>query len=516
MQNANGLFEEIKAYSYETHLLQSINYLTSWDQETYIPSGAHEFRSKMLSHLSGLIHERTVADEFYQKLSKLIDIESGDLRVSGLTTSQEACLREWRREYLLATKLPNAFVKESSEVTGKAANVWAEARKQNDFSLFEPYLEKIFSLARKKAEYYGYEEHPYDALLDEFEPYTKIKEIDPLFADLKEDLVELVKKIGESKQVNTKPLEEHYPTQKQKELGQQLFQELFVEMEHGRLDFSTHPFCTSMHPTDVRLTTRIDESDFLSNLLSVMHETGHALYSRNLPVEHFGTPAGESISLGIHESQSRWWETRVGRSLSFWRYFYPKVQKAFPHLQAVSIEEFYKAMNKVAPSLIRVEADEVTYCLHIIIRYELEKKLLEGSLSVKDLPKTWNQYYEELLGITPPSDSLGCLQDVHWSFGLIGYFPTYALGNMYACQFFETFQQEEKEWEKKIEKGDFSCMRDWLKQHVHSQGKVYPAKELVRKITGKSLSQKPYISYLNQKYAKIYSFDNPAKTLSQS
>lgn len=515
MQSPNALFEEIKAYSYETQLLQSINFLTSWDQETYIPEGAHEFRSKMLSQLSGMIHERVVSPLFLEKLSSLIDIDTGKLLSDELSPMQKGSLREWRREYLLATKLPTEFVKESSQVTSKAANIWAQARKENNFSLFEPYLEKVFNLARKKADFYGYKEHPYDALLDEFEPYATRKEIDPLFSALKKDLAHLVRKIGDSKQVDSTCLDHHFPSDTQKKLGQELFEELFAETQFARLDVSTHPFCTSMHPTDVRLTTRIDEKDFLSNLLSVMHETGHALYSRNLPAEHFGTPAADSISLGIHESQSRWWETRVGRSYSFWKYFLPRVKKAFPELGNLSLDEFYPAMNKVSPSLIRVEADEVTYCLHIVIRYELEKQLLNDSLQVKDLPDAWNSLYEELLGITPPSDTLGCLQDVHWSFGLIGYFPTYALGNMYACQFFEAFQKEHPDWEKQLEKGEFSQMRSWLKEKVHKNGKIYPAKELVQKITGRELSQKPYVDYLRQKYTKIYSLDSSAETLSQ-
>jgi carboxypeptidase Taq len=496
--------KELLSYTRDSQLLCAVSALTSWDQETMIPQGAHDIRSEMMSLLSGMIHERKTSAKFKETLEKYIDLEDGHLKKDNLNPTEKACLREWRRDYLLATKLPSSFVKKWSQLTSKASQVWAESRQKDDFSLFSPYLEEIFALARQKADYLGYDNHPYDALLDEFEPHATKEQLDPLFDRLKKGLVSLLQDLKKASSPDTKVLQQHFPKKLQKQLGQQLFSSVFPDLSHARVDVSTHPFCQSMHPTDIRLTTRIDEKDFLSNLLSIMHETGHALYEHGLEPDLFGTPAGEAISLGIHESQSRWWETLVGRSHAFWNYFYPQFQKVFTDYVDVPLDKFYLALHKVTPSFIRVESDEVTYCLHVILRYELEKKLLEGSLEVKDLPEAWNDLFQKLLGITPPTNTLGCLQDVHWSFGLIGYFPTYALGNMYACQFFSQFEEENPNWEQEIAKGSFSPMQKWLKEHIHRHGRVYTAQDLVQKVTGKTLSEKAYLTHLRSKYSKIY------------
>jgi carboxypeptidase Taq len=329
------------------------------------------------------------------------------------------------------------------------------------------------------------------------------KEVATIFNNLRLSLIDLLKYIEKKKPINDSFLWGKFSTSKQMEFNEIIMDALCYDRTYGRLDLSEHPFSSSSHPTDSRITTRIHLPYLLSNIRSVMHEVGHALYEMGLPPEQFGTPLGESISLGIHESQSRWWETRIGLNKAFWKRFFPKLKEHFNgKLNNVTLDSFYRAINKVQPSMIRVEADEVTYPLHVILRFELEKCLIEGSLKPKDIPEAWNSKMKELLGITPKNDLEGCLQDVHWSMGAFGYFPTYALGNLFAAQFFQAFEKEFPNWESKM--GDLTFMKEWLQHNIHRHGRRYTSRELIKKVSGKNFSADPFIDYLDKKYRGIY------------
>jgi carboxypeptidase Taq len=331
------------------------------------------------------------------------------------------------------------------------------------------------------------------------------RKVDAIFTGLRKELIHLLKKIKAKKQVDDAFLHAKVSDEKQMEIAKNFLTKLPIDMAYTRLDLSAHPFSIALHPHDSRITTRILPHAFMSNIFSVLHEAGHSMYEMGLPVESWGTPLSEAISLSIHESQSRWWETLIGRSLPFWQERYPALQKMVPSLlKKVPLDRFYRAINKVSPSLIRVEADEVTYCLHVIVRFEIEKELISGSLQVSDLPEAWNAKMKEYLGVAPPNDTQGCLQDVHWSLGDFGYFPTYALGNLFAAHFFTAFAKKYPDWEKRVAAGDLKFIREWLKEHIHRCGRLYNAEELAKKITGKHLSETAYCSYLKKKYGEIY------------
>ncbi|HLB53012.1 MAG TPA: carboxypeptidase M32 [Chlamydiales bacterium] len=496
-------YQKLTHLSKEIHTYHSILSLLHWDQETYMPSGATTPRSEQIALLSHLIHEMKVGPTFKRYLSALIDLKNGKVKAKGLKKNEHVALKEWRREFLRATKLPSTFVKEFSELTSQASAVWAEAKKSGNFNLFAPFLEKIVQLNQKKAELYGYDKHPYDALLSSYEPSLSTTHIETIFGRLQTELKNLLIKISNSPSPKTAFLEKEISAEKQWHLGTHLLSKLPMDPIHSRLDRSIHPFSTALHPYDSRITSRILPNRFFSNLSAILHETGHSLYEMGLPVEYFGTPLAEAISLSIHESQSRFWETLIGLSLPFWKFFYPYLQKELPHLKRVPLTSFYRGIHRVQPSLIRVEADEVTYCLHIILRFDLEKRLISGTLKVADLPDAWNQKMKELLGITPSNHSEGCLQDIHWSLGAFGYFPTYALGNLFAAQFFSAFAKENPKWEERVSQGDLLFVREWLREKIHCHGKTYTGEELVKKVTGKPLSEDAYCSYLKKKYNKF-------------
>lgn len=469
-----------------------------------MPSGAAEFRAQQIALIASQIHKLKTSTKFSHLLNQLIDLESGHINDPSLSDAEKGALREWRRDHLKAIKLPTSFVKTLAIATSKACHTWIRARKESKFSLFAPHLEKIVQLNQKKAELLGYQDHPYDALLDLFEPEMSSSKLIPLFARLKPALTTLVEKIQKAHPVDTSFLEKDFSPEVQLQFGKKLLTALGFLPENSRLDLSAHPFCTPLHPYDTRMTTRISAQDLMSNIFSVIHEGGHGLYHQGLPAEAFGSPLGEAISLGIDESQSRWWETRIGRTLPFWTYFFPQLQHAFPQLKTTTLEQFYHGINRVKPSFIRVEADEVTYNLHIILRFEIEKALIEGSIRVKDVPEIWNQKMQETLAITPSKDSEGCLQDIHWSIGCIGYFPTYTLGNLYAAQFFAAFEKTHPEWKERVAKGDLAFIREWLRLNIHQWGRQYTADELTLKITGKPLEETPFVDYLTKKYQQIY------------
>ncbi|MDP1835940.1 MAG: carboxypeptidase M32 [Chlamydiales bacterium] len=495
------LYQKLFNQSREAKILDGITAHLGWDAETYMPEAAAEIRSEQRKLLAGMIHEKRTNTKYRKALNNLA--ENG----ADLSPRQTAAVREWQRDFRIATALPRKFVETFTKVTSDASVVWRAARLDNDFGSFSPWLEKIVNLCRKKADLLGYDEHPYDALLDLFEPYMPSKDISKLFGTLRKAIVPLLQKITASKQVDDSIIKGHFPEQQQMELATDLLKFVGFNMTCGRLDISTHPFSSASHPTDSRITTRVDLTDAVGNILTTLHEFGHGLYEQNLPAEEYGSPLGEAISNGIHESQSRFWETRIGLSQPFWTFGLPLLQKHFPtHFAKTTPQNIWRAINKVQPSLIRVEADEVTYTLHVILRYELEMQLIEGSLKVRDLPEAWNAKMKELLGVVPKNDSQGCLQDIHWSLGAFGYFPSYSLGNVYAAQLFETFEAANPKWQETIAKGEFAFVREWLCNNIHKHGKAYTAPELLKKVTGKEINADPFINYLNSKYAKVYAF----------
>lgn len=499
-------FQELRELSTEIQQYQSILSLLHWDQETYMPRGGITARSHQIAQLSGLVHELSSSRKFKGCLEKLIHLSSGTPRVKGLSKTMLACLREWHKDYLRATKLRPDFVKTFSQTTSEASQIWAEAKKANNFKLFAPFLKKIIELCREKADVYGYSDHPYDALLEGYEPCMTTRRVSSIFNGLQKELKQLLKKIVQSRPIDDRFLKGKVDTNKQLEIGHLILSKLPQDLAYTRLDLSSHPFSMALHPHDSRITTRILPNAFMSNIFSILHEAGHSFYEMGLPLEHWGTPLSEAASLSIHESQSRWWETLIGRSLPFWKSVYPHLQKALPgKLKKVPLDRFYHAINKVTPSLVRVEADEVTYCLHVIARFELEQALISGSLEVSDLPDAWNSKMRDLLGVTPPTDSQGCLQDIHWSLGDFGYFPTYALGNILAAQLFSAFTKEHSDWEEQIASGQLAFVRDWLKKNVHCWGRMYNVDDIAKRVTDKPLNESAYCSYLKKKYSALYS-----------
>lgn len=496
-------FHHLHTLSRETQLLSGIGQILDWDRETYMPPAGATMRAEQLELLAGLTHKQKTSKAFRQALEKLIHLDSGKLyaHTHTLNPRQIAALHCWRHDYLKAVKLPEKFVKTFAKTSSQAITVWTTAKSENAFYKFAPYLDKLVTLSREKAELIGYEAHPYDVLLDDYEAGITTKEVNALFKKLRPAVTGLLDKIMRRKGIDDSFLHNVVSEEKQMHFNKELLRAIGFDFEKGRLDISSHPFSSSSSPIDNRITTRIDTRNFFSAISSTLHEAGHAFYEMGLSIENYGSPLGEPISLGAHESQSRWWENLIGRSKPFWHHFLPLVQKKFKGpLVDVSLDTFYKAINKVTPSLIRVEADEVTYSLHIILRFEIECALIEGALNIRDVPAAWNEKMQMYLGLTPPDDRQGCLQDIHWSMGGFGYFPTYTLGNLYASHLFLAFEKTFLDWEKQIAKGDCAFMLQWLHEHFHAYGRQYTSVELLKKITGKKFSETAYLDYLNKKY----------------
>ncbi|MEI6242348.1 MAG: carboxypeptidase M32 [Chlamydiota bacterium] len=493
------MYKKLAKEAYNIQILGSIDSLLSWDLETRMPKAAIESRSEQQEFIATLIHKKETSTKYKKLLSSCIDFSSDKILDPHVSKEQIISLRDWKKNYLKAKKLPTSFIKTLTKTTSTAFPIWVNSKKKNDFSLFSPILEKIVELMKKKASLLGAQEHPYDALLDLYEPNMTVKKLEPLLGSLKTFLSSFVRSWKNAPTPFW--LTQSFPLEKQKLFSQEILKRLPLDPSRLCIDEAEHPFTSSLHPTDVRITTRFQENYLLGNIFALLHEGGHALYDMNLPQEYFGTPVGEAISHGIHESQSRLWETCIGKSYSFWKYFYPILQQIFPNpFESISLSQFYQDIHQVEPSPIRIEADEVTYTLHIILRFEIEKALIENSCQVKDIPDLWRTKMQDLLGITPLTDKEGCLQDVHWASALFGYFPTYALGNLYAAQFFAAFQDANPTWKSSIEQGDLTLLGSWLRENIHAQGKRYTAEELVEKVTGKPLSTKAYESYLEEKY----------------
>lgn len=471
----------------------------SWDQQVNMPPGGSEARGHQLATLSKLAQEKLISDE----VGRLIE----DLKqeFNGADTDEAALVRVAARNYDKAKRIPPSFIAEKAIVTTKAFEAWKEARSKSDFSIFQPHLEKVVELIHKYVSFFPSVDHPYDALLDDYERGMKTAEVKEIFDGLRPKQVELIKAIASAGQIKDDFLYKKYNEKKLMDFGEQVITKFGYDWTRGRQDKAPHPFQTSFSVNDVRITTRYEDDNPMATLFSTMHEAGHAMYEQGSNQAYERTPLAGGTSLAVHESQSRMWENLVGRSLPFWEHFYPALKKTFAsQLDGVSLKAFYKGINKVTPSLIRVNADEATYNLHIMLRLELEIGMVEGTVPIKDLPEIWNAKIQEYLGITPPNDAKGVLQDIHWSNGYVGYFSTYALGNLISAQLWERINQDIPNLSEQIRKGNFSELLAWLRRNIHYHGQKYEPQKLVEMVTGSRITPEPYVRYLTQKYSEIY------------
>ncbi|MHC6202288.1 carboxypeptidase M32 [Breznakiellaceae bacterium SP9] len=483
----------------ECRHLEKIAELLNWDAQTYLPPNGHVERAEQLALIEGLGHEKFTSSETGELLEAVADDEN-------LSAIDKDLIRVLKRKYKQDIKLPLDFVSSCARAQGLSQAAWAKARQENNFAAFLPHLKTMLNFARKKAEYWGFTgNRAYDGLLDIYEPDMTADEVADVFVPLKERLSLLLKKIAAKPQPEAGFLTKHFPVAEQKRFCTELMQRLGFDVNRGRLDVSAHPFTCSLGAHDIRITTRYLKQNPLSSIFSTIHESGHAFYEMGLPDSLRGSSLADGASMAIHESQSRLWENVIGRSRSFWKFLLPVAQKFFPaQLGDVSLDDFYKAANQVQPSLIRTEADEVSYSLHVILRFELERSLFSGELAPEAVPEAWRQGMKDLLGIEPLSDAEGCLQDIHWSQGSFGYFPSYALGNLYGLQFREKLLEIIPDFEQQIERGDFAGIHEWLRTHIYSWGKRRSPKDLLQMVCEKKLSSKPFIDYIEAKYSNLY------------
>ncbi|MBS1711000.1 MAG: carboxypeptidase M32 [Armatimonadetes bacterium] len=497
---SSGL-ESLKARMAQVNALGAATALMEWDQQCLMPEGGAGARSEHVGLLSEMAHSLFVAEETQRAL------ESAESEVSGGDDDDSAMVRVVRRQMDIKTKIPGDLVAEQAKLAAVGHEVWVKARKNNDYKSFQPILEQTVDISRKIAECLGYEDHPYDAVTDQFEQGATRKFWDAMFDSIRQPLTDLVSEIKNSpSQPDDSFLYGDWDESAQRSFSLKLIEGIGFRMDRGRLDTAPHPFCTNFAIGDVRLTTRF--LDYLpSAVFGSLHEAGHGHYEQGSPDEWDRTPLAGGVSLGWHESQSRTWENIVGRSLPFWKHYYADLQAAFPQLGSVDLETFYRAVNRSRPTLIRVEADEVTYNLHIMVRYELEKGMMDGSIKVADIPTEWNDRYKTYLGIVPDSDAKGCLQDVHWSGGMLGYFPTYSMGNILSYQLWELLESDLGDTDALMEKGDFAPILGWLREKVYRMGSKYPPQELLQRVTGGGLDAEPYLRRIRAKYAGIYGLE---------
>jgi len=492
------LYSQFETRMREIADLSNAASVLQWDHEVYLPAAGGADRARQVATLSGIIFEKQTAEPFISLLKNLSATES-------LTWEQKTNVAVTRRHISRKQKLDKNFVEQLSNATSNGYEAWISARKSNDFSVFAPWLEKIVALKKEEAERTGSWDHPYDALLDEFEPGMKTSTLEKLFGEIKPGLESLIKRIEKALQTDDSFMHGFFEKEKQWNSGLDVLKLIGFDFSSGRQDISAHPFTISLGSKDIRLTTRINEENFHEMLWSCFHEGGHGLYEQGLDKDSCGLPKAEAASLGIHESQSRLWENHIGRGRPFWNYYYPILQKTFPEqFENVSADDFYRAINKVKPSLIRTNADELTYHFHVIIRFEIERELIAGKLSVNEVPQRWNSLCRQYLGIDVPDDASGVLQDIHWSHGSFGYFPTYSLGSFYAAQFYQKAKNDIPDLEAMMSKGDSKPLLDWLRSKIHSQGKLYNSEDLCRKVTSESLNIKYFQEYAEKKYEAIY------------
>jgi len=497
-QGVNAKLEEFKEYLRKIEYLNAASGLLYWDMRVGMPKKSIPYRGKMLSYLSGEAYKLQTSDAMKEYIEYFAALE-------GLDDVTKAMVERTRRNYDQTKKIPEERYIAYVELTSNAEAAWEEAKGKSDFAIFKPYLEKLVSFNQEFIEYLGYENNKYDTLLDNYEPGITVEKLDKVFGELRDAIVVLLNKIQNSKVIiEDSFFKKSFTEKEQEEFSLFILEKMGYDFEAGRMDVSTHPFTINFGNKDVRITTHYLENEFRSALFSGIHEGGHAIYEQNIADELEGTMLGGGTSMGVHESQSRYYENILGRSKEFWTYFYPEAVKRFPQFEGISFDEFYKAINIVEPSLIRTEADELTYSLHVIIRYEIEKEIINGNIKVEDLPRIWNAKYKEYLAIEPMNDAEGVLQDMHWSGGSFGYFPSYALGNLYGAQFLGKMLKEIPDYNKNIAEGNLDEIRLWLKENIHKYGAVYKPSELIKKVTGEELTAKYFIEYLNNKYSEIY------------
>jgi carboxypeptidase Taq len=524
-------YRELLEHLRDAAVLDSVRSLLAWDQETMMPPAGADLRSDQLAAMSSLAHEKHT----HPRLGDLLAACESDSSLKGDPEAQ-ANLREIRRDYDRATKLPTKLVGEMAKTFSQSMDAWKDARSKSDFKAFEPWLKRVVELNREKAKCYlaspshdsgrgrggsssgdspspsplpraGGEQALYDALMEDFEPGMTAEKVSALFKPLRERLVTLIDAIRASgKTPDEKPLKVKVPIALQKEFNTFVAASVGFDLSGGRLDISTHPFSETVGPGDIRMTTRYRDDGVPEALLTTLHESGHSLYEQGIPKRaRFGQPLGTYISLGIHESQSRMWENLVGRSRAFWSWCLPEMNKRLGGAFApFKPEDLFLAVNAVKPHFIRVESDECTYNLHIMLRFDIERALIAEDLAPKDVPGVWNERVKKDLGLDVTDDRLGCLQDVHWSMGAMGYFPTYTLGNLYGAQFWETINKDIPDLDAKLAKGEFSPLLDWTTNHIHAHGRRYSAMDLCQKVTGKPLSHEALCSYLERKLKPVY------------
>lgn len=492
------LVKEFRDYVAEMKYYDDAASVLYWDMRTKAPKKGMQERAKVITMLSSKSFEMSTSDKMGEYIEKL----EGEKELDEVT---KAIVKECKREYERNKKISKDRFKEYVELTSNAETVWEEAKSKSDFEIFRPYLEKIVEFKKEFIEYWGYKENKYDTLLDQFEAGMTVKQIDKVFSKLRERLVPLVKSIQEKGVRPNSFFDDKFDISKQKEFCKYILKEIGYDFDAGRLDESVHPFTIGFNPGDVRVTTRYSEDKFEGALFATIHEGGHALYEQNISKDLVGTPLCTGTSSGIHESQSRFWENMIGRSKQFWQRYYDGLINNFPEKKGkFTLDDFYKGINRVEPSFIRVDADECTYNLHIMIRYEIEKELINDEIKVKNLPQIWNNKMEEYLGIRPKNDAEGVLQDVHWAGGAFGYFPTYALGNIYAAQILNTVKKDIPDFYQLISKGEFTKILDYLREKIYKHGKMLEPNDIIKDVTGEEINGKYLVDYLEKKYKEIY------------
>lgn len=495
MQNYSDLLSHLR----EIDLAGQIGSLLGWDQEVIMPKNGAESRAEHLAWISKTVHEK-ITDP---RIGELIT----SLEVEDLDEIQRANVRISKKAHQRATCLPSDFVEDFARLRSQAHHTWAEAREKDDFSLFRDDLSKILDMTRRKAEYFGYTDSPYNALLDQYETGLTVGRLDPIFKGLRDSVSPLVRLVSESGVTPDNKWVDgvNWPKKSQEMLSQKVSESIGFDFNSGRRDSSVHPFCGGPNPFDVRWTTRYDESEPFGSLFGSMHETGHGTYEQGRPESLAYQPAGKACGLGIHESQSRLWENQIGRSLEFCEWVIPLWREFFPgKMDDVTPEMLWRSVNQIQPSFIRTESDEATYNLHIMIRYELEKMMIEGDIEVDQIPDIWNEYYDRYLGISPPNRKLGVLQDIHWCMGAIGYFPTYTLGNLYAAQLLESARNDIVDHDENIRNGMFGPLLDWMRKKIHTRGSILEPAELIEEATGRPPTPEPFVSYLASKVSRLY------------
>ncbi len=486
-------YDRIVALGREVQLVGDAAALLGWDQEVLLPPKGVPYRAEQMAWFGGYTHERFTAPEVGDWIAE------AETKAEPDDVHADANLREWRHEYERATRLPTKLVQDFAEARVHAQAAWAEARGKSDFALFAPHLAKLVELCREQAERWGYEACLYDALLDRYERGATVGELDSALGGLREALVPVVEEAVSRPPFDRSRLAGHYPVDRQQAFNREVAEAIGFDFEAGRIDTAVHPFCSGMAPHDTRLTTRYDEGDFLSSLFGVLHEAGHGLYEQGLPKERRGQPVGNSASLGVHESQSRLWENHVGRSLAFWEKWLPRAVHHFPHLAGLEPGHLRAAVNRAERSHIRVEADEVTYDLHVLLRYELEKAIFAGELPLEDVPGEWNRRFEDLLGLPVRNDAEGCLQDIHWSMGIFGYFPTYSLGNLNAAHLARAARRDPAVSDG-FAKADYGPLLDWMRRRIHHPGSLHLPADLVEKAAGSPVGPEALVEHLRERY----------------